>query len=217
MKQYPYTSPQILTDTIFLLYGGQTGTSTAAQRQAVYLMAEEQMTEHLSSFLVPTVITGTAMYAHNRMFSLEFGNILNLHQVNILTIKDNDPLTTQIYTGTALVRNAQYGYIDLYTPTMYGAVNSVSVVYESGLGTGTYTQPTLLTALALAAQINLNEIDVSLSNESTSDIGVQQFSNQSYSEMRVKLGSTVFGNSAIAQRVERLVRKYRARPGIGLR
>lgn len=217
MQQYPYDSPQILTDSIFLQYGGQTGTSTALQRTASYLMAEEQMTEHLSSFLVPTIITGSATYVNGRRFSLEFGNIQRLLLVNIKMVYDDNPLSTKIYTGTAIIREPQYGYIDIYAPAMVGCFNSAEVVYESGLATGTYTQPLLLTALTMAAQIHLNEWDVSLSNESTADAGVQMFANQSYSEQRTKLGTTIFGNSAMAQRIARLVKKYRSRPGIGFR
>lgn len=175
------------------------------------------MTEHLSSFLVPTIITGSATYIHGNRFYLEYGNIQRLLTININTIQDDNPLKTKVYTGTALVRDAQYGYIDVYAPSMLGVFNDISVVYESGLATGTYTQPLLLTALTMAAQIHVNEVDVSLSNESTADIGVQMFANQAYSENRVKLGSSVFGNSALAQRIARLVKKYRSRPSIGLR
>jgi len=75
----------------------------------------------------------------------------------------------------------------------------------------------MLMALTIAAQINLNEMDVSLSNEGTADIGIESFSNQQYTEKRVKsgLGSTAFGNSPMANRAARLVRKYRSKPSIG--
>ena len=175
------------------------------------------MTEHLSSFLVPTIITGSATYINGRRFLLELGNIQRLLLISVRTVETNNPLVIKIYTGTAIIKDAQYGYVDLYTPPMYGVFESAQVVYESGLSSGTYTQPMLLVALTTAAQIHLNEMDISLSNESTADVGVQQFSNQSYSEMRSKMGSSVFGNSAVAQRIARLVKKYRARPGIILR
>ena len=75
----------------------------------------------------------------------------------------------------------------------------------------------MLSALVLAAQIHLNEWDVSLTNESTADIGIQKFGNQSYYEERKTLGNTVFGNSAMAQRIARMTKKYRAKSALRLR
>ena len=40
MVFYPYNYPVVETDAIFIAYGGQTGTSVVAQRQAAYLIAE---------------------------------------------------------------------------------------------------------------------------------------------------------------------------------
>lgn len=219
MQEYPYNSPLILTDSVFLAYGGQTGSSTALQRQAAYLLAEEQMTEHLSTFLVPTVITGTIFLKDGTLFETEFGHIRRVLGVWFETIYSAVPLTLLTTTGSAIIRNAEYGYLDVIAGCYYGSslLYKSYAAYESGLSTGTVTQPSMLSALTMAAQINLNEVDVSLSNESTADVGVQRFSNQSYSEERTKLLNTVFGNSAMAQRVARLVKKYRSKPGVRLR
>lgn len=92
---------------------------------------------------------------------------------------------------------------------------NIQVAYQSGLATGTYTSKSMLMALTIVAQINLNEIDVSLSNESIGDVGIESFTNQKYSEKRVRLGNTAFGNSPMANRAARLVRKLRAKPSIG--
>lgn len=122
----------------------------------------------------------------------------------------------------ALRADGHYGYLDIaYLVTCSGCNHilglpyNVQVVYDSGLQTGTSNSPSVMQALVLAAQINLNEIDVSLSNEGTADVGIQTFSSMNYSEVRAKLGNTAFGNSAVAQRIARLVRKYRSRPSIG--
>jgi len=217
MRQYPYFSPQVLTDGYFLMYGGQTGTSTVTQRQAAYLLAEEQMTEHLSSFLVPTIITGSAIWKHDTLFETEFGNVQSIFVVNAQTVQSLNPLTTKTYTGTALIRDDFHGYIDAILPCEYGAIYKSTIVYESGMSSGTVTSPTILGALTMAAQINLNEWDVSLSNESTADVGVQAYVNQSYSEQRKYLGRTVFGDSPMAQRIARMTKKYRTKPVVGLR
>ena len=212
MQQYPYYSAQILTDNVFVAYGGQTGTSTAAQRQSAYLLAEEQMTEHLMSFLLPTIISGTSWYKGGTLFETEFGNVTRVLNFSSVNVEQLSPLTTSINTGSVLVRNAEFGYLDVILPCDYWNIYSNTVVYESGFSTGTSTSPTMLSALTLAAQINLNEWDASLSNEGTADVGVQSFSNQSYAENRTKLLRTVFGNGAMAQRIASLTKKYRTKP-----
>jgi len=224
VTEYPYYVPLVLNDQIFLLYGGQSGTSSTAQRQAAYLLAEEQLTEHLNTFLVPTIITGTYMWLGGNPFELDYGHLLSVNRVTVADINWLNSCSVDTATGCASIRNAQYGYIDVSYMLTCGGCGSVvgyppyniQVVYQSGFASGTVTQPSILAALALAAQINLNEWDVSLANEGSSDIGIQGFSNQSYSEQRVKLGRNAFGSSPAAQRIARLVNKYRSRPGLSL-
>jgi len=224
MQAYPYSSGIVLTDAIFLQYGGQTGTSTLAQREAAFLLAEEQLTEHLNAFLAPTIVTGTYMWNGGNPFELDYGHLLRVIRVTVADINWSNSCSVDTATGCAMIRNAQYGYIDVSYTLGCGSCGNVvglppynlQVVYESGFAPGTVASPSILAALTLAAQINLNEWDVSLSNEGVADIGVQSFSNQSYSEQRVKLGRNAFGSSAAAQRIARLVNKYRSRPGLSL-
>lgn len=215
MQEYPYFSPQILNDNVFLTYGGVTGTASQAVRNVAYLLAEEQMTSHLGAFLKPTIATGTYFWTFNPL-ELDYGRVQRIIQVN--TVSVDAAIQETIVTGTSyLLRNAEYGYLDVYPNVPYRMLTlpyQIQVVYESGFSTGTSTQPTLLIALTLAAQINLNELDPALANEGIAGIGIQQFSNQSYSEMRVKLGNTNFGTSPQAQRVAQLVRKYRSKPAV---
>jgi len=222
VQEFPYFTPQVLTEPIFLQYGGSTGTSTVAQRQAAFLLAEEQVTEHLNTFLVPTIVTGTYMWNGGNPFELDYGHLVGIKRVTIADINWLNSCEVDTATGCASIRSAQYGYIDVsYMLTCGGCGNvvgyppyNIQVVYESGFASGTVTQPSILAALSLAAQINLNEFDISLSNEGVADIGIQSFSNQSYSENRVKLGRNAFGSSPAAQRVARLINKYRGRPGL---
>ncbi len=224
MVMYPYNSVIVLTDDNFLLYGGQTGTSSPAQRNVAYLLAEEQMTDYLQAFLVPTVITGTYFWKGGNLLRLDYGHINQVQQVSIYSVDWSNSCTVDTATGCHAVRgNGEYGLIDVAYFTSCGGCSSIfglpyniQVVYDSGLQTGTSNQPAMLQALTLAAQINLNEIDVSLSNEGTADIGITDFTNQKYSEKRMKMFNTVFGNSPVAMRIARLVRKYRSKPTIGL-
>lgn len=224
MQQYPYFSPIVMTDNIFLTYGGQTGTSTTLQRQIAYGLAEEQMTEYLSTFLIPTTTTGTYFYRGGNPFSLEYGWVSRIHQVTISSIDGSNSCSIDTATGCSAIRgDGRYGFIDIDylsscggCSSIFGLPYNVQVAYESGLQTGTSNQPPMLQALTLAAQVNLNELDISLSNEGTADIGIQQFTNQKYSEVRANLGTTTFGNSAVTQRIARLVRKYKTKPTIGM-
>lgn len=221
MMQYPYNSSQVLTDTIFVNFGGQIGTSTSQQREIAYLLAEEQMTENLSTFLVPTTITGSVSLLRNGVYETEFGNVTQVFSGFVDRIQQVNPLTIETFPGDGLILNAGYGYIGLYFDYTCGfgcggggSGYKYYASYESGLSTGTSNQPSMLLALTLAAQITLNFMDISLSNEGVADIGVQTFSNQSYAEVRVKLGNNVFGNSAMAQKIKSLTKKYRAKSGI---
>lgn len=223
MKQYPYFAPVVLTDNNFLLYGGLTGTSSSAQRNVAYWLAEEQMTEYLGAFLIPTTVTGTYFWRGGNPVVLDYGHLIQVSRVTLSSVDGANSCAIDTVTGCHAVRgDGKYGYIDVsYLAScggcdgIFGLPYNVEVSYQSGMQTGTSNQPSMLQALTLAAQINLNEIDVSLSNEGTADIGIKQFSNQQYSEVRMKMGNTSFGNSAVAQRVARLVRKYRTKPSIG--
>lgn len=224
MIAYPYYTPQVLTDSIFVKFGGQIGTSTSQQREMAYLLAEEQMTEHLDAFLVPTTVTGSVRQIRGRLYQADYGHIRRVFSVDFLTIYNTSPLDLRTTSGSAVVWNSEQGILNIFGDDCYfggcsgyGQLYAINVAYESGFSTGTSNQPAMLSALTLAAQINLNEMDVSLSNEGVADIGVQRFSNQAYSEDRKKLGNTIFGNSAVAQRIARLVKKYRSRPAIVFR
>ena len=224
MIEYPYTTPQLLTDVLFMLYGGDLGTSSAPQRQVAYLLAEMQMTYHLDSFLLPTISTGTYFWKGGNPINLAFGNIINILGVSIFSHDWANGCSVDSTTGCFAVRgDGKYGYVDVQALLTCGGCSTksvrfpynVQIAFESGLHTGTSTQPIIMQALVLATQINLNEMDVSLSNEGTADVGIQSFSNMKYSEVRTRLGNTSFGNSATAQRIARLVRRYRTKPSIG--
>ena len=223
MQQYPYSQPMILTDYVAILYGLHTGTSSNAQRQVAYLLAEEQMTEYLSSFIVPTTVTGTYFWKGSNPVVLDYGHINQILSVSINSWDWLNGCTVDSVSGCYGQRNDEYGYLDVLPFLQCGGCGSIvglapyhiTVAYNSGLQTGTSTQPAMLMALTIVSQINLNELDVSLSNEGTADIGIESFSNQQYNEKRYKLGSSAFGNSPMANRAARLVKKYRSRPGIG--
>lgn len=219
MLDYPYGTAQLLSDIIFVDYGGETGTSVQAQRNAAYFIAEKQMTEHISTFLIPTIVTGTYFSpSHFNPLVTDYAHVNRILHVSVNSASCGCTLTnTEV---CALIRNDTYGYLDVSATLSACGCSpqfpyTIQVAYEAGLSTGTSLQPDMLLALTMAAQINLNEIDNhTLHNEGAFDIGVQQFSSQGYSEQRVKLGHNAFGSSAVAQKIANLTKGFVRRPGL---
>lgn len=213
MNFYPYSSPIIMTDNIFVSYGGLTGTSVAAQRQIAYVLAEERVSTDLGTFLLPTLITGTYLYAPYVVLDHAYINY-------IVAIQFLDNLNAVYWTASGSfnnyyrLRDDNYGVVDMdYVSSVCRCHGSrypyqSRVIYNAGLPTGTANHPNILMALTKYSQIALNEI-LGYGNEGVADIGIQRFSNQQYSETRKVLMETAYGNSAVAQLIHRLLSSYR--------
>lgn len=209
MNVYPYTSPIILNDQIFVSNGGQTGTFTVAQRQAAYLIAEQQATNHVGTFLLPTIVTGT--FPYQARIITDYGYVHQVYAVNILS--RNPYNSTCVLDSTSACVNIwsdTYAYLDMgcisyacdcHTHLPY----QVQIAYRAGLSTGTANQPAFLLALTMAAQISLNEMAYPSQNEGTGDIGIEEFSSLGYREKRVKMVRNAFGSSAKANKIGQLI------------
>lgn len=221
---YPYTSPIILTDEIYTAYGGHTGSSVTAQRQAAYQISEMKVSEDLETYLTPTIVTGTYLYKPTDKFLILENTYINrVIQTSFVDEEEqvywSENGTNNIYVS---LRDSERGLVDIHY--LLGKCNCLSharypykieIVYECGLSSGTSYQPDLLLALTTYADIILNEI-IGYGNEAPGDIGVQSYANQGYSENRVKLLRTTFGTSARAQFVRKLLSVYRRERYIGL-
>jgi len=224
MNFYPYDYPLILTDSIFTTYGGNTGSSVSAQRQAAYVIAEEFVSDDIGSFLLPTIITGTFLYIPHRMLILDNSYISRVILTRFIS-EDETIYSTVSGTANLYVHLSDdvRGVVQVDPYTAYcgcghrdGLPYKVQIVYETGLPTGVAsTNPKMLLALTASAEIALNEI-IGYGNESVGDIGVQEFRNQQYSEKRVGLIRTVFGTSARAQFIHKLLTKFRKYRYVGL-
>lgn len=227
MVIYPFTTPLILNDTVFVEYGGKTGTFTQSQRQSSYLIAEMQVSNYLGTLLLPTIVTGTYPYMGKNRIPTDYGYVSQLLNVNVkskgflstdCSLVDNDACG-YIYQDT-------FGYIDFKQVALicglaiYGTFGGNAVVvpnvpyqieitYQAGLPTGTANLPPVLEALTILAQIDLNEKDPGNSgvNESTGDVGIQDWRSLDYRETRSDhaLVKTALGSSAKSQYVKRLL------------
>jgi hypothetical protein len=221
MHNYPYSSPIILSDSIFNLYGGHTGSSVAAQRQAAYFISEIAVSDDINTLLLPTIVTGTYLYNPLHKFILDHGYVTKIIQTKYIC-QDEDVFYTVAGTANNYVtlEDGEYGIAIIngscsICGSSLAYPYKVQFVYEAGLPSGTSYRPDILLGLVTYADIILNEIQ-GYGNEAPGDIGVQDYKNQQYSESRVALIRTVFGTSARAQFVHRLLTKYRHHRWVGL-
>jgi hypothetical protein len=187
------------------------------------------MSTHLHTLLTPTNLTGTYLWQTGNPIQLDYGYV---HEVTGVVILSNQKI---IYTyqnddlqRCVLIRDFKRGLIDvMLNPLIYRTTSypysvptpyQATLFYNAGIPSGTAYQPDILWALTQAAQLVLNEMDVSgfLANETPGGVGVQEFMNELYSEKRVTLGHSVFGSSPIAQQIVRLVGHLKSRPALKL-
>lgn len=204
MIVYPYSSAIILTDDIFVAYGGQTGTTPVAQRDAAYLIAEKRVSKYIGTFLLPTIVTGTYAYNGSNFISTEYGYVHSVKSATLLSIDNINSCTLSSTDGCAFIFEDTFGYLNF--SCIYNACNcfgwklpyQYQIAYEAGLPTGTASQPDVLLALTMIAQETLNEMVYPSANETAGARGVIRWSSLEYSEERLKLKRTALGQSAVA-------------------
>lgn len=217
---FPYFSPQVMTDQVYSDFGGWTGTSLSAQRQAAYLLGEMQISEYIQTYLKPTTVTGTYYYPQlYEAISMECGYIRSIDAVTIQSIDCMCKCSLKVSNGCAFVKDDTYGVImigahDISECGCGVAPFKVQVAFTAGLSSGTAYQPNILLALRLASELILKEIvNEGALEGGAGDPGVQSWASISYTENRVRLGNSIFGNSAVANKIVKLlstVKHYKA-------
>lgn len=220
MNFYPYSSPFILDDNVFEKYGGDITLGNSDQRDAAYLIAEQEVSNHLDTFLKPTTVTGT--YDPAWSIILEHTYINSISVVRFIDTQENIFFTASGTTsGYYSVGSDDRGVVDLHYLT--GICNcqtnlsypyKVQVIYNAGLPSGTSLQSNVLMALSTYAKIIINEI-VGYGNEAPGDVGVESFNAQQYAERR-RIQNTDFGSSPQAMFANRLLKPLRRFRYVGL-
>jgi hypothetical protein len=226
MQVYPLTSPVILNDVNFSQFGGNgTGSFASAILQAAYLTAEIQATNYIGAPLLPVTVTGTFPFMHQQRIVTDYGYVQQLLSVNILTKQNCTDCSLTANDGCGYIYQDTFGYVDFrqlsstcgwgwwgYPSSPYVLAYTpyqIQMAYVSGLPTGTATQPTILRALTILAQVALNDMfpGVVGQNESVGAVGIQKFSSLDYSEDRAAhaLVKTALGDDAQSQRAKKLV------------
>jgi len=232
----PVVSPSILTDDVFTAYGGQTGTSTVAQRQAAYAMAEGQAAQEIGTFIQPTITTGTFGWPviPDLRLQLDYDRVISI--LNVTTIHDagcdcaNDSIEL---TGCAWIRHAEAGIVDIREcgNTVKASCSGcncgqfgngpflVRIAYQAGLPTGTASDPRLLMALVTVADLNLQQIiDPTGAEGGPGDPGIKSFRSLSYSETRADSSflTSAFGSSARANYAAQMISLFKFNKAMGL-
>jgi len=226
MQVYPFNSPIILNDTVFSQYGGNgTGTFASAILQNAYLMAEMQATSYIGAPLLPVTMTGTYPFMHQNRLATDYGYVQQLLSVSILTKQSCNDCSLTANDGCGYIYQDTFGYIDFrqlssacgwswwgYPSSPYVSMYApyqIQLAYQAGLPTGTSTQPGILRALTIVAQIALDDMfpgEVG-QNESVGAVGIQEFKSLDYSEKRAEhaLVKTALGDDARSQRAKKLI------------
>lgn len=214
------TSPQILTDPLFLAYGGKTGTSTQAQRQIAYQTAEYLIADYLNTFLKPTAVTGTYVLHPIHPLQLDFGFVSSVESVIVYSVDGSSSCTLRSSDQSCVyLRNAVRGIVDLNLVGECGChyhlnVYQIEISYIAGIPSGTLYNSPMMPALVLMAQ---DELDEMLGTTSTpGGVGVIEWQNQEYREKLMAMKQTTFGSTPRAQRILRLLRPFREYKHVGL-
>jgi hypothetical protein len=209
-----------MNNAIFSLYGGKTGTFSQAQLDLAYQIAEQQTTEFIGTFLLPTIVTGvyvtTPLIAER--IATDYGYVSQILRVMVKTQKVTESGGCELLDadGCAFIYRDTFGYLDAHKlQSLCGCgVSNVpylyEITYEAGLPTGTANLPSMLAGMTIATMITLNELypGVVGMNESVGDVGIQEWESFGYHERRTahSLVKTAFGGSAQANKAAQLIK-----------
>ena len=114
---YPYSSAVLLTDDVFLNYGGLTGSSTSFQRSAAYQIAEEWASLYLNTLLVPTTVTGSYYYPSvGGVVKLDWAYLQEVKAIRFIDTKESNYYTIAGTVGSysASIRDNERSILDIF-------------------------------------------------------------------------------------------------------
>ncbi len=227
---YLVTGTSVLTEQIFIDYGGQTGTATNAQVNAALQMGEQFAIQEIRTFLVPTSISGTFAWPADDRLLLPHTHIRSVDSLTAIHEAGCDCADDQVeISGCAWILDYQAGIISLREcggnvrtpsiscncsyPDAYGGRLLYQIVYEAGIQAGLVAaNSSALMGLVTAADLALEQIvDPQGAEAGPGDASVSSFSDTGYSESRQFLLMTSFGGSPRANYAARMLQplKYK--------
>jgi hypothetical protein len=221
---YLVTGTSVLTEAIFESFGGQTGTTTQAQRDNAFQIAEQFAIEEIKTFLVPTTISGTfAWPQYDLRFNLPHTHVRSVTSLTAIHEAGCDCANDQVeLSGCAWIIDNQAGIVDLRqcgdqvgqpsiacgcTYRLHGEPLLYQIVYEAGIEAGRVAaNSSALMGLTVAAELALEQIiDPSAAEGGPGDPSLTNFSDTGYSAKRQFLVMTAFGGSPRANYAARML------------
>jgi hypothetical protein len=219
----PYTTPQYLNETGFINFGFFTGTATNYQITSAAAIAELQVAQSIGSF--PFYVTGVTVeipFLDFQQYEMPFGNVERVNYVYFHE-KYNDG-ATRLISGSAILNDSFYGLIRPYISN--GDVSScqcggsslgishLEVNFDGGYGTGTNSpinHPQFLLASYMAMDIVVKMMyDEGIGQIYENQVKTMQAGRILYSYgTNGFLGNTVFGPSARANYIHKLLEPFR--------
>lgn len=165
----PMTSPQFLTEQMFINYGFFTGSATSFMIQAAFAIAENQVARDIGTFLVPTTYTGTyGFLGFDIPYETAVGKLISVDSVTLHQRFSNG--IDRFVSGTAYIRDFDNGYYYLQTSPNDNSVcvgcagysigfYQYNVAITAGYPSGTVqATPTAQLAACMAADIALKQM-----------------------------------------------------------
>lgn len=212
MQIYPYTSPLILNEAMYVEYGGVSGSATQAQMNNAFLIAEQRVSRYIGTFLLPTIVTGTFPYNSSQFIATDYGYVQRVLSASVLSLNNLQTCTLQTDSGCVFVFDDTFGYLNFSCVNSICGCNSwkqpyqFQIAYEAGLPTGTANQPPIEHALVIMAEESLNEMLYPRMNEGAGAIGIEAWSGLDYSETRKRHARTSLGESPRANYAAQLIK-----------
>lgn len=212
MNVYPFSTPIILTESMYAEYGGVSGSATSAQLQNSFRIAEQRVSRYIGTLLLPHNVTGTFPYNGNMFVATDYGYVHSINSVNILSLDNLQNCTVKSDSACAYIWNDTFGYLDVSCVNSICGCNQWTIPYQfqigytAGLPTGTANQPTIEHALVIVAELALGEMLYPRMNETSGDRAITDWSSEGYSESRKKWARTALGDSARTAYAAELIR-----------
>lgn len=230
MYVVPVTSPQVLTEDIFVRYGGHTGSATALQLEAAFCIAEQRAQQEICTPLVPTQVTGSVgayrvnLLALGQPFTLPHTHLISVDEVHLICESCDFDCSITTEDACAHIKSFMHSIVELRIPYSsvcgtYGTCGTCGIplnfqiYYTAGLESGlAASTPSILNAVTIAADLALQQmVDPGASEGGAGDPGVQRWGSLTYREERTKLRHTAFGSSARANYAADLIKPWKTR------
>ncbi len=204
---YPFDEPVLLNDTVFINWGGVTGSSAPATRSLAYLVSEESIARYTSILPYETTLTGSysvTEYLNYGGVFLKWGMVSKVHYIRMVGLKGEIVLELDPTVDNVYIVDSKRGFVSFpcHGINLQNVVR-IDISYDCGIPSGAADGMYYLAVSSYAQEV-LNEI-VGYGNEAPGMVGVEMFTNQQYSERRKELIRTSLGSSPKSNFVRQLL------------